>query len=464
MKEHEILLALKINKVLQKEDTIMKINKVLRNKFTVKNVVTLYSLAKCYNLATISESSLLYIERCFPMVNETQNFLHLDFSIVAKILSSSELNIHSEVEIFNAVIAWLKHNSEERSKYSKQLLLKIRLSLLSEHALNYILEKALSLYNDNEFLSVLKEVIDKKETSFQNNANRYCNQNKFNILIFGGFDTEILKPVSSTHQIDGCNFNNVKILPLMTIERKRFEAVYSKGEVYLFGGRDKCSTQIMSVEKYSHSTNTWNEVTHMFDERTGFRACSFIDKIFVFGGCFLKTDHVTSSCLQFDTKEENFSDKIWRKIAKMKETRYSPACVVFQENIVVSGGESINYDKLNTVESYDVFGNKWTSMPNMINPHYFHSLVTVKNKLFVVDDETNTCEFFDNVCKKFVAIKSSYTLNSNKAMSIGNKIVIFQNDKSSVIFYDVDKDEWSEETCEVLEDLKLFSCVKIPSY
>ena len=66
MKEHKIPLALKINKItLQKETTIMKTNKVLRNKLTVKNVVAFYSLAKCYNLATISESSLLYIERCF---------------------------------------------------------------------------------------------------------------------------------------------------------------------------------------------------------------------------------------------------------------------------------------------------------------------------------------------------------------------------------------------------------------
>ena len=59
MKEHEIVVALKINKILQKEDTIIKISKILQDKLTIKNVVAFYSLAKCYNLATISESSLL---------------------------------------------------------------------------------------------------------------------------------------------------------------------------------------------------------------------------------------------------------------------------------------------------------------------------------------------------------------------------------------------------------------------
>ena len=52
------------------------------------------------------------------MIVKNENFLHLDFSIVAKILASSELNIHSEVEVYNAANTWLKYNSEERSKYT----------------------------------------------------------------------------------------------------------------------------------------------------------------------------------------------------------------------------------------------------------------------------------------------------------------------------------------------------------
>ena len=103
-------------------------------------------------------------------------------------------------------------------------------------------------------------------------------------------------------------------------------------------------------------------------------------------------------------------------------------------------------------------------MDNMINNHSDHCLVTVKNKLFIMDDGRNNCEVFDNVCKKFVALKSTYTLSLNKAMSIGNKIVIFQNDESSVVLFDVDKYEWSGESCEVTKNLVEFSCVKIPQY
>ena len=56
---------------------------------------------------------------------------------------------------------------------------------------------------------------------------------------------------------------------------------------------------------------------------------------------------------------------------------------VFQGNIVVSGGEN-SYNDLSSVESYDVFSNKWSLMPKMINAQSNQSLVNEKDKLFVI--------------------------------------------------------------------------------
>ena len=158
VKEHEMVFLIKTNKLLQKDDASVKISEVIQDKIAVKNVLTFYNLSKLYNIAFISESSLLYIERCFPMVCETQNFLHLEFSIVAKILSSSELNIHSEVEIFLALTKWLKHNSEERSKYAEQFLIKVRFSLLSEQALKYISNCDLIFSKKEDYVRLIKTV------------------------------------------------------------------------------------------------------------------------------------------------------------------------------------------------------------------------------------------------------------------------------------------------------------------
>ena len=163
----------------------------------------------------------------------------------------------------------------------------------------------------------------------------------------------------------------------------------------------------------------------MIDERRYFCACAFMDKTFILGGKFFKNNRATKSCLKFDTRNEMFSDKSWKEIARIKETKYFAAGTVFQGNVIVSGGKDDNDNFLNIVESYDVFGDKWTLMPSMIKSRSGHSLVTVENKMFVIPFANNNCEVFNNFCKKFVAFKLSHTLFFMKAVSILNKMMIF---------------------------------------
>ena len=172
------------------EDKKIIISEFLKEKINKDNVLTFYSLAKYYNLTTISNFSLVFVERCFSMVVWTENFLQLDFDLIAKFLDNSELNIHTEVEIFNVVIAWLKYNKEERSKYAKQLLQKVRLTLMTNHALKYMLE-CVSVFDENlNFIEIITEVYEGKLKNKLSSpyTNRYCSQNMFSFLICGGYD------------------------------------------------------------------------------------------------------------------------------------------------------------------------------------------------------------------------------------------------------------------------------------
>ena len=190
---------------------------------TLNNVLAFYSLAKLYKLAITSETSLAYIERCFQMVDEAPNFLHLDINTVVRILGSSELNNHSEIEVFSAAINWLEHDIEERSKYAKQLLRKVRFPLITETALEQLKDEFSSTEN-NVFFGFLEKAIVYKNDFIQdksnsNCTNRYCSQNKFDVLICGGIDTKTRKSLKSVHRIDGKSLTNVKTLPPMLKER-----------------------------------------------------------------------------------------------------------------------------------------------------------------------------------------------------------------------------------------------------
>ena len=316
----------------------------------------------------------------------------------------------------------------------------------------------------------LLEILNKKVEFIHNNCSnnytrRYCNQDCFNILLCGGYYRGFGNVVNTVNQISGKNFEYQNDFPPMIEERYESKAVCLKAEIYVFGGFDKNHTLIKSVQKYSPSTNTWNKVGDMFDDRKDFCVCAFMDKIVVIGGCYGEEeddDDIWSSshsCLLLDTKVNK-----WKEVARMNQARYYAACAVFEERVVVSGGCDNNHTESNKVESYDVVSDKWSLMSNMTSSKYCHSLTVAKNKLFVIGYGEHTCEVFDYYCKKFVEIRSPQTiyLFLNRAISIGSKIIVFQNIKSSIFIYDVDKDEWSEESCEVTKILDNSSCVKLP--
>ena len=124
-------------------------------------------------------------------------------------------------------------------------------------------------------------------------------------------------------------------------------------------------------------------------------------------------------------------------------------------------------NRLNTVESYDVFGNIWTPMPNMIEERSSHSLVCVKSKLFATGGERldTGCEVYDKTSNKFVTLEAPNFLSFQvKSVLVGSKIFVFQNDTKVVLCYDDDKDEWTEKSCKTTENIRLYSSVKIPFY
>ena len=467
LKDVDFPSVLKYKKLTLNEDDQTKLSNHFQHKISFKNVIIFLQLAKVFNLTDLSKTVLSYLERCFTMVVESKNFSELGYILVAKLLASSALNLDSELQVFQAADKWLSHNIVERNKFAKRLLLKVRLPLLSEHALKYSISKHSSFSENESCVAILKQVLDNKVEYVRKLGgflctHRYCNQIKSNIFIFGDYNTKSKK--RKVVQIDGNNFNKVKDRISMKRGKSDFKAVCLKGNVYVFGGRDENDRKIMTIEKYSPLDKCWSDVADMYDGRNDYCICSFMDKIYVFGGyknCFL------DSTLEFDPNST--SNNKWKEVARMNQSRNFAGCAVFEGKILVSGGYN-SISRLNTVESYDVIGNVWSSMANMINKISRHSLVVVKNKLFVIGNSTNKCEMYESVGKTFVALKSNLLNNlkiSNKVIKVGNKVYVFSNKYDSSMFflcYDVETNEWSEDLREVTEDLIGYTIVNIPSF
>ena len=423
----------------------------------MKNVVTVYTFSKLCNLQNIFKQSSDYIESCITRLADDQSFSDLDYSLVAKILASSELQITSELEVCYFANKWLSYNFDERKKHAKQLLSKIRLDLMSEQHLKSILKEFLSFVKVEECVDLLKKVLKnkKKFKVSSSSKHRCCNHGNFNFILCGGLNLKSGRIVSSVNQFNGSTLAPMKALTILKLVRRNYEAVCIKDEIYIFGGINTRSETIYSVDRYSAVTKRWKFVADMQDDREDYCISAYMDQVFIIAGEIINGP--ASSCLRFNTK--NYE---WKTAARTNIGRFCAASILFEGKIVVSGGWDQNYEPLNSVESYDVSEDRWLPMAAMIKPKLEHKQAVVHNKLFVIGLGKDNCEVFDNISRNFVALKNENVnlRNVNGAISIGNMLYVFQNRTKIVFCYDVVNCKWTTKT--FLHDISYFSCLKVP--
>ena len=443
----------------------------------VENVSLFYYVSNLHKLSGLAKVCCSYIDRCFTTFAETHGFLELDFLSVAKILSSSQLHSTSEIEVFNAGDAWVSHKIKDRKKFAEDILLKVRLPLLSNDALKYVLNESSSFYCSDKCVAVIKRFLENRNifnlckpcSYFES---RYCNQMLFDLIVCGGSNLKNSSEVfRNVYKIKANDLKNVEALPQINEARQVYKVVHVKNEIYLFGGRDAEMGLVFSVEKYSKFTNTWDKVAKMYDGRRHFCVCSIVDKIYIIGGSDENYRIFTNSCLEFDTKSTK-----WKIATGMNTERDIAACAVFEGRIVVSGGATFSVE-LDSVEAYDHVANAWFDMPNMVESRSCHKSVAIKHKLFVIGGaSTITCEVYDSICETFVLLKQPSPASlehlleiNNDVISLGNNVVVFGNkipeddvNKTRTLTYNVDKEEWSEGSHDTMRDLTHFSLVKVP--
>lgn len=90
------------------------------------------------------QDSQRYARKHFPEVKQSDEFLSLAVGDVIGLISSNELGVLTEEDVFEAVIAWVKHRREERFPHLSDLIEHVRYELLSSnYVLKHVAEEAI---------------------------------------------------------------------------------------------------------------------------------------------------------------------------------------------------------------------------------------------------------------------------------------------------------------------------------
>ena len=320
---------------------------------TIKNDVSLYTktvdhnnvcfhfeTSKCFYQIDLHKSTFKCIQRWLCLLIDNNKHLDMSYDFIKKVLSFSELDTTSEIELINFVDSWVNHDTTQRSKFAMSLLRNVRLSLLSNAALYKLLADDNSFSKRSDCKNYIEKTITNKKAksndpSCIDSQNRYCSQKEEFDIILGG------KTSSNTfnvYKLDEQRISDETVIIEKLGRNSVNHITFINGIIYFFSSKAVYSYSVITkqVNVVSFSENIEGYYSHY----SAF--CSFMGKVYIIG----RAD-VSRCCTTFDPKTNT-----WEEKPKMRVNRIGPACTVFCGKIVVSGGRErmASVGGANTVE------------------------------------------------------------------------------------------------------------------
>ncbi|XP_033642334.1 kelch-like protein 17 [Asterias rubens] len=330
----------------------------------------------CYDL---EQSSLLYSLQNFNHVVNTEEYLHLPVDEVAQLISSEQLNITSEEDVFNAVVMWVRTDLQPRLKYVDKLMELVRLPLLTRDFLVNNVETEPIIRGSPECKDFLIEalkyhLLPEQRASMQTPRTKERHNSACVPMLFSIGGGSLFAIHSECECYDPRSDTWHALAPMST-RRARLGVATISRLVYAVGGYDG-TVDLALVESYNPQTNAWKEVTPMGTKRSSLGVVVLNGLLYAVGG------YDGASCLNSMERYDPLTNT-WTSVAAMSVRRRYVKVTVMDGCLYAIGG----YDgscHLSSVERYDPQTNIWVQMPHMISRRSSTGAAVVEGALYVV--------------------------------------------------------------------------------
>ena len=389
----------------------------LEERVTTQNCVFNYYFADKYECVELKAKCCEVINSDFSVVMETGDFLNLDVKQVMEWVSSDDVIVNAEEDIFSGIVTWVSHNKSEREKHFPELLHQVRLPFVShDFLLNELVNEELITENpefcSNFVINAMKSVLNPTdgEASWQP---RKCQETHTDgIFVCGGnkalcyfpleddwyklvdtlfehenpslvqhkskvyiFDSKVHK-VGESRVVEYYEDNSA----LGTTQQAKISL--SSGSYTVLNGELYVISLSFNIEIYKHNTET-----NDWDQMKSFRSlqrnpCVVNNQQFL----YVISGRESNITVRFDSGQNN-----WKKLAAVNEERFNAFGAAMNDKVYIAGGlSSSNYEGLSSCEVYNPATNEWQLMPGLKVPRYSASMVCFTGQLYVLGGTTIT--------------------------------------------------------------------------
>ena len=381
------------------------------------NCISTFYLAEKYDCVELIHNSRKFIHENFASVGEMDEFLSLEAKEVAVWISSDEIAVKAEADVFKIILKWVEHGKTERKAVFDELFRHVRLSFLSRDFLEDVVTNELVREN----LACVKLVMDAtvKMATFTSDDDLPQSPRKGLetrvILARGGKFTFCYLPEKNQWKRlpDGSTDRNQKTQmltfrdQLFTFDEfskaEKYDPVFNcwsmsdlidvlaysaivtvvKGDMYSIEVNKPVGKS--TIKRYNVELCTWQTVV---ESPQGCRnSCCAIASgsyLYLLGGSVPGNASYVSKAERFNIVETH-----WEEIADMQQGRGGAFGVASEEKIFVAGGLSEKRKVSKKCEMYNVSTNEWHFIRSLNTWRMYGSMVCLSGTLYVLGGTKN---------------------------------------------------------------------------
>ncbi|XP_022808533.1 kelch-like protein 2 [Stylophora pistillata] len=356
------------------------------------NCISTFYFAEKYDCEELISKSKNFIHAHFASVADEDEFLSLEAKEVERWISSDEIVVETEANVFQIAQKWVEHNKSERKAAFEELLRHVRLVYVSrDYLLNVVINE---LVRDSaDCLRLVSDAI--KQTMFSSDDDLPQSPRK-------GLDTRAIVACGGEDAL--CyvpHRDEWKRLPIR-LEKKRFDIL----STHMIRFRDQLLMfrSLCRVERYDPVLNGWSSVS--IPRRSSFNTVQ--EKVIVVGGelCSIEETFRRTKGVKITTQNikkyqvESFS---WQNLHSSSQCYRKESCIVGSGNFLYfMGGKSPDTSQYVTIaDRFDITEEKWEDIAEMQQARGGAFGVATQEKIFVAggaDEESTvlkTCEVYN---------------------------------------------------------------------
>ena len=389
----------------------------LQGEMSNTNCISTFYFAEKYDCVELIRNSRKFVHENFASVGEMDEFLSLEAKEVAVWISSDEIAVEAEADVYKIILKWVEHSKSERKAAFEELFRHVRLNFLSRDCLEDVVTNELVREN----FACVKLVMDAtvKMATFASEDDLPQSPRKGLetrvILACGGKFTFCYLPEENQWKrlSDGSTERNQKTQMLAFRDQLYTFKEFSKAEKYdpVFNGWSKSDLRDLSadsaivtvvkgdmyaievnkpvgkstIKRYNVELCTWQTVV---ESPQGCRnSCCVIaggSYLYLLGGSVPGNASYVSKAERF-----NIAETHWEEIADMQQGRGGAFGVASEGKIFVAGGLNEKNKVTKKCEMYNVSTNEWHFIGSLNTWRVYGSMVCLSGTCYVLGGTKN---------------------------------------------------------------------------